>query len=68
LLVDKLSPDGVVVLDDLIRPDEQEVLERWLAARPDYHAERVSLEKNAALLRRTTGAAGATGPARVRTD
>ncbi|SDT21824.1 class I SAM-dependent methyltransferase [Actinopolymorpha singaporensis] len=53
LLVDKLSPDAVVVLDDLIRPDEQEVLERWLAARPDYRAERVSLEKNAALLRRT---------------
>ncbi|MFD2079505.1 Methyltransferase domain-containing protein [Actinopolymorpha cephalotaxi] len=52
LLVDKLAPDAVVVLDDLIRPDEQEVLERWLAARPDYHAERVSLEKNAALLRR----------------
>jgi predicted O-methyltransferase YrrM len=53
LLVDKLSPGAVVVLDDLIRPDEQEVLERWLAARPDYRAERVSLEKNAALLRRT---------------
>ncbi|MET9022921.1 class I SAM-dependent methyltransferase [Actinopolymorpha sp. NPDC004070] len=54
LLVDRLTPEAVVVLDDLIRPDEQEVLERWLAARPGYHADRVSLEKNAALLRRTS--------------
>lgn len=54
LLVDQLRPEAVVVLDDLIRPDEQEVLERWLAARPDYRADRVSLEKNAALLRRTS--------------
>ncbi len=68
LLVDKLSPDAVVVLDDLIRPDEQEVLQRWLAARPDYHAERVSLEKNAALLRRTGGTPGATASAQLRTS
>ncbi|MBE1611609.1 class I SAM-dependent methyltransferase [Actinopolymorpha pittospori] len=52
LLVDHLHSDAVVVLDDMIRVDEQEVLARWLEARPDYEAERVRLEKNAALVRR----------------
>ncbi len=52
LLVAQLHPDAVVVLDDMIRTDEQEVLAEWLRDYPDYAAERVRLEKNAALLRR----------------
>lgn len=52
LLDSHLHPDAVVVLDDLIRADEQEVLEEWLRTFPSYEAERVRLEKNAALLRR----------------
>ncbi|MEQ7129276.1 class I SAM-dependent methyltransferase [Actinopolymorpha sp. B11F2] len=52
LLADHLHPDGVVVLDDMIRTDEQEVLAEWLRTCPDFTAEEVPLEKNAALLRR----------------
>jgi predicted O-methyltransferase YrrM len=52
LLADHLHPDGVVVLDDMIRTDEQEVLAEWLRTCPDFAAEQVALEKNAALLRR----------------
>ncbi|WP_051114040.1 O-methyltransferase [Actinopolymorpha alba] len=52
LLGDRLHPDGLVVLDDMIRTDEQEVLAAWLEAYPSYSAEQIRLEKNAALLRR----------------
>jgi predicted O-methyltransferase YrrM len=52
MLVDRLHPDAVVVLDDMIRTDEQEVLEQWLATYPEFSAEHVRLEKNAAILRR----------------
>jgi predicted O-methyltransferase YrrM len=60
LLADRLHPDAVVVLDDLIRTDEQEVLAEWLATCPDFAAEKVSLEKNAALLRRRVDGSSAT--------
>jgi len=52
LLDDHLNADAVVVLDDLIRTDEQEVLEEWQRMFPSYEVERVRLEKNAAVLRR----------------
>jgi predicted O-methyltransferase YrrM len=52
LLADHLHAEAVVVLDDLIRTDEQEVLEEWQRMFPSYEVERVRLEKNAAVLRR----------------
>lgn len=52
LLLDKLSPTGAVLLDDLVRTDEQEVLESWLSSYPDLTAERIRLEKHAALVHR----------------
>ena len=58
LLVDRLHAEGVVVLDDLIRTDEQEVLAEWVGAFPEYTAETVRLEKNAAVLRRQASEAG----------
>lgn len=51
LLGPALSPDATVVLDDLVVPDMQQVLRRWLGAYPDFGAELLPLEKQAAVLR-----------------
>jgi predicted O-methyltransferase YrrM len=52
LLSGSLSPAATVVLDDLVVPDMQEVLRRWLGAYPDFASEILPLEKQAAVLRR----------------
>lgn len=52
LLSDALSPAATAVLDDLVVPDMQEVLRRWLGAYPHFSAEILPLEKQAAVLRR----------------
>ena len=52
MLAAQLHPDAVVVLDDLIRSDEQEVVEEWLRTCPDFDSSLIRLEKNAAVLRR----------------
>jgi predicted O-methyltransferase YrrM len=53
LLNKSLSPIATIVLDDLIVPDMQEVLPRWLDADPGFSSEILPLEKQAAVLRRT---------------
>lgn len=52
LLSESLSPAATAVLDDLIVPDMQEVVRRWLDAYPDFSSEILPLEKQAAVLRR----------------
>lgn len=52
LLGERMSETGVVVLDDMVRKDEQQVLARWLEEHPDLTDERVRLEKHAAMVRR----------------
>jgi predicted O-methyltransferase YrrM len=52
LLSGSLSPVATVVLDDLVVPDMQKVLQRWLDAYPDFGSELLPLEKQAAVLRR----------------
>ncbi|MEV0157505.1 class I SAM-dependent methyltransferase [Micromonospora sp. NPDC050686] len=54
LLGDRLADDAVVVLDDLIRKDEQEVVQLWREAAPAITEERLKLEKDASVLRTTT--------------
>jgi predicted O-methyltransferase YrrM len=56
LLSGSLSPAGVAVLDDLIVPDMQKVLQLWLDAYPDFSSEILPLEKQAAVLRRSQAA------------
>ena len=71
LLGPALSPDATVVLDDLVVPDMQQVLRRWLDAHPDFGAELLPLEKQAAVLRGTARLATLTatgGGAREPTD
>jgi len=53
LLIGSLSPAATAVLDDLIVPDMQKVLGRWLDAYPDFGSEILPLEKQAAVLRRS---------------
>jgi len=52
LLNEALSPAAVVILDDLVVPDMQKVLRLWLDAYPDFGSETLTLEKQAAVLRR----------------
>jgi predicted O-methyltransferase YrrM len=53
LLSGSLSPTATIVLDDLVVPDMQKVLRLWLDAHPDFDAEILPLEKQAAVLRRS---------------
>lgn len=52
LLGERMSKTGIVVLDDMVRADEQQVLARWLEEHPELTDERVRLEKHAAMVRR----------------
>ncbi len=53
-LHDRLAPGATVVLDDMIRRDEQEILDDWLAMYPGFGVERLSFEKGAAILRQSS--------------
>jgi len=53
LLNGSLSPAAAVVLDDLVVPDMQKVLRLWLDTYPGFVSEILSLEKQAAVLRRS---------------
>ena len=53
LLTGSLSLVTTVVLDDLVVPDMQKALRRWLDAYPDFSSEILPLEKQAAMLRRS---------------
>jgi predicted O-methyltransferase YrrM len=53
LLSGLLSPAATAVLDDLVVPDMQKVLQLWLDAYPDFGSEVLPLEKQAAVLRRS---------------
>jgi predicted O-methyltransferase YrrM len=53
LLSGLLSPAATAVLDDLVVPDMQNVLQLWLDAYPDFDSEILPLEKQAAVLRRS---------------
>jgi predicted O-methyltransferase YrrM len=59
-LHDRLRPGATVVLDDMIRRDEQEILDDWVSRYPGFTVERLDFEKGAAVMRRETAtAAGA---------
>ena len=55
-LHDRLSAEAVVVLDDMIRRDEQEILDDWMARFPGFAVERLDFEKGAAIMRRQSRA------------
>lgn len=53
LLSGSLSPAAIIVLDDLVVPDMQKILRRWLDAYPDFGSEILPPEKRAAVLRKS---------------
>lgn len=55
LLLGRLSPQAVVVLDDAFRPEEQTLLQRWLREYPDFQVEYPPSRKGIAVLRRIAG-------------
>jgi len=48
-----LAPDAVVVLDDVARPDEWAITERWLREDPRLTLQRIAHEKGTAILTRS---------------
>lgn len=52
VLAERLTSGATVVLDDMIRHDEQDILDDWLATFPGFSVERLDFEKGAAILRR----------------
>jgi predicted O-methyltransferase YrrM len=50
-LHDRLSPRSTIVLDDMIRHDEQEILDDWMLTYTGFDVERLDFEKGAAILR-----------------
>lgn len=51
ILFPLLSDDAVIILDDADRPDETEIVKRWLREFPDFSLETVDTEKGTAILR-----------------
>ena len=47
---DRLAPGARVVLDDMIRPDEQAIADDWLSRYPGTEIDRLDFEKGAAVL------------------
>lgn len=51
LMREQLSPTATVVLDDLIRDEEQSIAELWTDLYPEFSVERIQFEKGAAAFR-----------------
>jgi hypothetical protein len=52
LLAGKLNEHAIVVLDDCIRPDEQEIVERWCEEQPGWRVKVLDHEKVTTVLSR----------------
>jgi len=53
LLMDRLAPRALIVLDDYARADENEITDRWLELFPDLKRESLGHEKGTAVLQFT---------------
>ena len=56
LLMDRLSENAVILVDDTDRITDQETVKRWLKEYPDWHLQLEPTEKGAAILRRRKAA------------
>ncbi len=52
MLAERLAKHCTVFLDDAARDDEQELVQRWLAAYPDFQAEYIENERGCFILKR----------------
>ena len=53
LLMNRLSPDAVVLVDDADRPGEREMIRRWIEEYPEFSVQFLPHEKGTAVLRRS---------------
>ena len=53
ILIDQLSENAIVLLDDAFRGKERLIIERWLREFTDFSRETIHTEKGAVILRRT---------------
>jgi len=51
-LIDRLTDDAIVIMDDGIRQEEKEICRRWVEEFPEFESEYVETEKGAFILRR----------------
>lgn len=58
LLIDRVSPEVTILLDDLVRSEEKQTLERWLNENPTLSATTLPLEKGCAQIRLSRCEAG----------
>lgn len=56
LMIDRLSPDAVIVLDDADRKDEQRALQRWASEYDNLNVRFLSSMKGTAIITRTPNA------------
>lgn len=54
LLIDRLSPDAVVILDDAGRKDERRAVQRWASEYQDFTVRFLNSKKGTAILSRTS--------------
>jgi hypothetical protein len=47
LLADRLAPRAIVVVDDVSRSDEHDMVQDWAARYPEFSVEKVQLEREA---------------------
>ena len=52
LLLDRLNPGAALLVDDCVREDDRQTVERWVREYPGWDLEWIRTEKRAALLRR----------------
>lgn len=52
LLLERLSEDAIIILDDAGRDDEREIVRRWLTEFPDFEERFIDTEKGTVILNR----------------
>ncbi|MFH2009812.1 MAG: class I SAM-dependent methyltransferase [bacterium] len=57
LLASQLAPDAIIVVHDADRPDEREVVRRWMSEYPELERQFIDSERGIAVLRRRPSAA-----------
>jgi hypothetical protein len=55
MFFERLSESAIVLVDDASRPDEQEMIKRWLKEYPVFSHEFLPHEKGTVILRRMPG-------------
>lgn len=61
ILIDRLSPNAVILIDDADRPGEQTMIERWKREYPDFSYRYIGVERGAVIMVRKNASHTLTG-------